>query len=169
MIDPNPDRAEEDQAATLDNAVPTRGYEMTPLVGLGGSAGAIPALQKFFQGVDHDSGLAFVVVIHLAPEFESSLAEVLQRCTTMPVRQLTHRQRVERNHVYVIPPGKTIRALDGFLVLDTSKLSTRGQHVSVDLFFRTLADTYGPHSAAVVLSGADSDGAIGLKPIKERG
>jgi two-component system CheB/CheR fusion protein len=163
------DRAEEAPAELMGDAVPTRGYEMTPLVGLGGSAGAIQALQQFFEAMPADSGQAFVVVMHLAPEHESTLAELLQRCTAMPVIQVAHRERVEPGKVYVIPPRKAIKAIDGYLELADDSLTPRGRHVAIDLFFRTLADTHGPHAAAVVLSGADGDGAIGIKRIKERG
>jgi two-component system CheB/CheR fusion protein len=164
----SPDHAEQDAGIGLDDVVPGRGYELVPLVGLGGSAGSIPALQQFFQSLPGDSGLAFVVVIHLQPEHESQLAELLQRCTKMPVHKVEGREQVQPNSVYVIPPRKLIRAEDGYLCLD-EPLPSRSRHVAVDLFFRTLADTHGPHSAAVVLSGADGDGAIGLKRIKERG
>jgi two-component system, chemotaxis family, CheB/CheR fusion protein len=170
MTDMTPDHAEQAMAdQTGDNAIPTRGYQLAPLVGLGGSAGSIPALKSFFENSPADSGQAFVVVLHLAPEHVSTLAEILQNSTKMPVKQVTERQRVEPNHVYVIPPRKALRAVDSHLVLSDDPLSPRGRHVAVDLFFRTLADTYGPHAAAVVLSGADSDGAIGIKRIKERG
>ena len=170
MTETAPAGAEEALAdIIIDNVVPTRGYQLAPLVGIGGSAGAIPALQAFFQNMPTDTGQAFVVVMHLAPEHESTLSAVLQHYTKMPVVQVKDRQRVEPNHVYVIPPGKAIKAVDSFLALSSESLSPRGKHVAVDLFFRTLADTYGPHAAAVVLSGADSDGAIGIKRIKERG
>ncbi|MDF2465438.1 MAG: sensory box protein [Ramlibacter sp.] len=153
----------------VDNVIPSRGYEMTPMVGLGGSAGAIPALKQFFESMPVDCGQAFVVIMHLAPEHESTLAELLQRCTAMPVLQLSGRVPVEAGKVYVIPPRKAIKALDGYLELADEPLTPRGRHVAIDLFFRTLADTHGPHAAAVVLSGADGDGAIGIKRIKERG
>jgi two-component system, chemotaxis family, CheB/CheR fusion protein len=169
MSEMTPDRSEEVLADVIDNAVPTRGYQMTPLVGLGGSAGAIAALQAFFRAMPADSGQAFVVVMHLSPEHESTLPEILQRCTTMPVLHVKDNVRVEPNTVYVIPPGKVIRTVDGSLSLAGERLDPRGRHVTVDLFFRTLADTHGPHAAAIVLSGADSDGAIGIKRIKERG
>ncbi len=164
-----PDHAEEEFADLTDDAVPTRGYEMTPLVGLGGSAGAIPALQTLMRSFPADCGLAFVVVMHLSPEHESTLPELLQRCTAMPVLQAGATQKVRAGCVYVIPPGKAIRAVDANLVLADDPLAPRGRHVAIDLFFRTLADTHGPHAAAVVLSGADGDGAIGIKRIKERG
>jgi two-component system CheB/CheR fusion protein len=169
MTDMTPDHAEEALADFIDDVVPSRGYQLTPLVGLGGSAGAIPALQQFLQTMPTDSGLSFVVVLHLAPEHESNLVEILQRCTPMPVIQASDKVEVEPNAVYVIPPRKAIRTLNGQLSLADDPLSPRGRHVAVDLFFRTLADTHGPHAAAVVLSGSDGDGAIGIKRIKERG
>jgi two-component system CheB/CheR fusion protein len=169
MSDSTPDHAEEEFADLIDDAVPTRGYELTPLVGLGGSAGAIPALQTLMRAFPADCGLAFVIVMHLSPEHESTLPELLQRCTAMPVLQATASQQVKPGCVYVIPPAKAIRAVDGHLELGDDLLTPRGRHVAIDLFFRTLADTHGPHAAAVVLSGADGDGAIGIKRIKERG
>src|SRR3954453_13856276 len=118
MTDMTPDQAEQAMAEkTIDNAIPTRGYQLHPVVGLGGSAGSIPALKTFFQNTPTDSGQAFVVVLHLAPEHASTLAQVLQSSTSMPVMQVTERQPVEPNHVYVIPPRKAIRAVDKHLVL----------------------------------------------------
>jgi two-component system, chemotaxis family, CheB/CheR fusion protein len=169
MTEATPDHAEEAAADFTDNVVPRRAYSLAPVVGLGGSAGAIPALQAFLASMPPDSGQAFVVVMHLAPEHVSTLPEILQHCTHMPVVQVTDRVKIAPNSVYVVPPGKTLLAMDGYLALDSAALTPRGRHVTVDLFFRTLADTYGPHAAAIVLSGADSDGAIGIKRIKERG
>ena len=113
--------------------------------------------------------MAFVVIMHLSPEHESILAEVLQRSTTMPVRQVRDRIKVEANCVYVIPPAKHLSMNDGHLHLSDLARARPGKHVAVDLFFRTLADSHGAHCAAIVLSGADGDGAIGIKRVKERG
>ena len=152
----------------LDCGISTRGYQMTPVVGLGGSAGAIAALKTFFSGMPSDSGLAFVVVLHLAGDHESIVAELLQRVTAMPVCQVQTTIEVKPNTVYVIPPGKALSAVNGFLQLSEPE-ARPGRHVTVDMFFRTLADTHGPHAAAIVLSGGDGDGAIGVKRIRERG
>lgn len=168
MQNTTPDHAEEELGDALDNVVPTRGYQMLPVVGLGGSAGGLEALQGFFTHTSANPGVAFVVVMHLSSAHESVLAEVLQRCTPMPVLQVQDTVKVEANTVYVIPPGKTIQTFDGYLRLGTLP-EQRHHHVTVDIFFRTLADTLGPHAAAIVLSGADGDGAIGIKRIKERG
>ena len=164
-----PDHAEQDMAAKVDNEImPTLGYSLLPMVGLGGSAGGIPALQTFFQAMPRDSGLAFVVVMHLSSDHESVLAEVVQSWTALRVEQVANTVKVKPNRVYVIPPGKQIAAANGHLEL-ADLPSEPGRRVAVDLFFRTLADTHGPQGAAIVLSGADGDGAIGLKRVKERG
>ena len=167
-LQPVPDHAEQALADVVDDAVPSRSYEMMPMVGLGGSAGSIAALQAFFAATPADSGMAFVVVMHLSAEHESSLAQIIQRTTSMPVQQVNETVRTDADHVYVIPPGKTLSSANGYLtVADLSP--ERGRRVAVDLFFRTLADTHGPNALAIVLSGADGDGAIGIKRVKERG
>jgi two-component system, chemotaxis family, CheB/CheR fusion protein len=163
-----PDRVEEELGTELDDMVPTRGYQQVPVVGLGGSAGAIEALQNFFSAMPAGSGLAFIVVTHLPQEHESILPGVLQRCTRMPVCQAEDGMLIEPGHAYVIPSAKLLECVDGSLRLRDLP-DAGGRHVAVDIFFRSLADTHGPHAAAVVLSGMDGDGAIGVKRVKERG
>lgn len=77
------------------------------IVGLGGSAGSIPAFREYFRHVPRDSGMAHVVILHLSPEYESRLAEVLQSAASIPVTQVHERVEVVPNHVYVIPPNKS--------------------------------------------------------------
>ena len=163
-----PDRAEEEAGANgSDDGIALRSRKL-PIVGLGGSAGAIPALGRFLEQVPESPGMAFVVLIHLDPAQESRLAEVLQRHTRMRVLRVTGTTRVEADTVYVLPPAKSLRMMDDHLQLVDLQPERSGRY-AVDLFFRTLADTHGPRGIAVVLSGADSDGAIGIKRIKERG
>jgi two-component system CheB/CheR fusion protein len=164
----DPDVSEEELAYEIDNVIPSGSYARTRVVGLGGSAGGIGALQRFFAAMPEDSGMAYVVVLHLSPDHDSVLAEILQRTTKMPVALATDKHKVEPNHVYVIPPGRHIRMVDSQLRL--SELPREpGRRMTVDMFFRSLADTHGAHSVAIVLSGGDGDGAIGIKRIKERG
>ena len=91
----SPDSCEEVFQDEIDNIIPTRGYQMTPMVGLGGSAGSIQALAKFFQAMPTDSGMVFVVILHLSPTHESTMADYLSRSTTMPVVQAEDGQKVE--------------------------------------------------------------------------
>ncbi|HEY0551903.1 MAG TPA: CheR family methyltransferase, partial [Verrucomicrobiae bacterium] len=164
----SPDVVEQDFPETLDNIIPTRGYRGVPMVGLGGSAGSIQALQKFFEAMPADSGLVFVVILHLSPEHSSSMPLLLSKWTEMKVLSAVDGVKVEANCVYVIPPAKHLWSIDGQLRL-TDLAPERGKRVAVDLFLRSLADTHGAHATAIILSGADSDGAIGIKRIKERG
>ena len=164
----SPDFIEEEFPDHIDNIIPSVGYELMPMVGLGGSAGSIKALQRFFEAMPPDSGMTFVVILHLSPEYESTMPQLLGRTTAMRVTQAQSGDKVEANCVYVIPPGKHLSSIDGHLLL-TDLEPERGRRTAVDLFFRSLADTHGPHAAAIVLSGVDGDGALGIKRIKERG
>lgn len=164
----DPDVSEEELATEIDKSVPSAGYNKTRIVGIGGSAGSIPALQRFFAAMPANSDMAFVVVLHLSPEHDSALSQVLQTSTSIPVQQAVEAQEVRANHAYVIPPGKHLSMTDGHLRL-TDLPRERGRRLTVDLFFRSLADTHGPYSVGIVFSGSDGDGALGIKRIKERG
>jgi two-component system CheB/CheR fusion protein len=139
-----------------------------PIVGLGASAGGIGALKTFFSHMPPDSGMAFVVIVHLSPQHESHLAQVVQVSTPMPVAQVQTRVRVEPNCVYVVPPNRSLAMVDGHLdVSEIRRIEER--RAPIDIFFRTLADTHRSHAIAVVLSGTGADGSMGLKRIKEEG
>ena len=152
----------------MDIGLLRRGDGMLPIVGIGGSAGGIAALQEFFSAMPADSGMAFVVILHLSPTHESTLPEMFQRSTAMPVMVATDGATVKPNSVYVIPPGKFLASVNGHLRLVDAE-DHRGKRAAVDYFFRTLAETHGGQSLAVVLSGAGGDGALGLKRVKELG
>jgi two-component system, chemotaxis family, CheB/CheR fusion protein len=138
------------------------------VVGLGASAGGIKALQEFFQRMPPDSGAAFVVVLHLSPEHESHLAEVLQVVTRMPVQRATETIRLEPDHVYVISPNTSLRMAAGHLTVSDS-LRLEERRAPVDIFFRTLADTHGSRAVSIILSGTGPDGSNGLKRVNEHG
>ncbi|MCW3095128.1 MAG: signal transduction histidine kinase with CheB and CheR [Chthonomonadaceae bacterium] len=138
------------------------------VVGIGASAGGLKPLQTFFDHMPSDSGMAFVVVMHLAPDYASNLAQILRHHTGMKVTQVTESVTVEPNRVYVIPPNHHLAARDGKLFL-VEPQQPPGLRVAIDLFFRTVSVAFGPRAVCVVLSGADSDGAIGIKHVKEQG
>src|SRR5262249_16040976 len=102
----SPDAFEMEHGDEIDNVVPSYGYSLLPVVALGGSAGSIQALKQFFENPPATGGLAYVVVLHLAPGHESTLPGLLQRYTAMPVHAAEDGQKLEVNNVYVIPPGK---------------------------------------------------------------
>ena len=143
-------------------------HKRLSVVGVGASAGGLRALQRFFGNLPDDTGMAFVVIVHLDPHHESQMAELLQSSTTMPVRQVPQSLTAQPNHVYIIPPDKDLAMVDGELQVSARTEVSRGR-APIDLFFRTLAETHGGDAIGVVLSGTGSDGSQGVRWIKERG
>jgi two-component system CheB/CheR fusion protein len=137
------------------------------VVGVGASAGGLKALQGFVGAIPADSGMAYVVIMHLERDRESRVAEILQDRTSLPVRQAVDATEVQADHVYVIPPGHDL-AMEG-ATLRVLPRSDHPQHAPVDLFFRTLAEAYGADAAAVVLSGSGADGTAGIRHVREHG
>ena len=143
------------------------GPKWFPTVGIGTSAGGVRALQEFFENLPDDVNAAFVVIVHLDPAHQSELPNILATRTRMPVIQVTGRIPLEPGRVYVIPPNRQ-------LVVTNQHLSVaefdepRWQRTPIDLFFRSLAAQRGD-DFAIVLSGAGSDGAVGIKAVKEAG
>ncbi|MDB5796951.1 MAG: signal transduction histidine kinase with CheB and CheR [Paucimonas sp.] len=138
------------------------------VVGIGASAGGIQALLRFFEAMPADNGMAFVIVLHLSPRHESNVAHILQDKTRMPVSQVTQTVPIEPNNVYIIPPTKELLMNDGALQV-TPAARPPGRHTVIDVFFRTLAEVHRERAVGIVLSGAGSDGAVGIARIKERG
>ena len=139
-----------------------------PIVGIGASAGGVEALEHFFKSVPPDSGLAFVVVTHLPPDRESMLSDILGRATRMPVVDAQDRERVEAEHVYVLPPSAILTIREGRLRLRRTGAADR-ERAPIDVFFNSLAEDQGEHAIGVVLSGGGHDGTLGIKAIKENG
>jgi two-component system, chemotaxis family, CheB/CheR fusion protein len=109
--------------------------------GIGASAGGLSALRTLFSQMPPDPGLAFVVVVHLSPEYKSHFSELLQPHCPMPVQQVTETLPIEANHVYVIPPAANLNTIDTHLRL--SDLETeRWKRSPIDHFLRTLAEAH---------------------------
>ena len=141
--------------------------EPLTVVGIGASAGGLKALQRFVEAIPADGGMAYVVIMHLDPERESRIAEILQDRTALPVRQVTDTTAVRAGHVYVIPPGHDLEMADA--AIRVLPRSGDPLHAPVDRFFRTLAQAYGPNAVGVVLSGTGSDGTAGVRHVREHG
>ena len=141
-----------------------------PIVGIGASAGGLAAFEAFFSGMPahSDSGMAFVLVQHLAPDHKSILVELVKRYTRMQVFEVEDGMRVLPNCTYIIPPNRDMALLNGTLHL-LEATAQRGQRLSVDFFFRSLAHDQRERAMCVVLSGSGSDGSQGVRAIKAEG
>jgi len=138
------------------------------VVALGASAGGLEALEKFFDNVPADSGLAFVVVQHLSPDFKSLMNELLARHTKLAIHRVTDGIQIEPNSIYLIPPKKEMIVSAGRLLL-TDKDPSQGLSLPIDTFLRSLAAEYGSNAVAVILSGTGSDGSRGIRAVHEAG
>ena len=139
-----------------------------PIVGIGASAGGLEAYQQLLTHLPDDTGMAFVLIQHLDPHHESRLTELLARNTQMPVGEATHGQKVEPNHFYIIPPNVNLAIVEGKLHV-SPRTETRGLHLPIDFFFRSLAEDQKTYAVGIVLSGTGSDGAQGVCEIKAMG
>ena len=133
-----------------------------PIVGIGASAGGLEAIKSLLQALPQNTGLAFVIVQHLAASQESMLPEILSRFTKMPVEKVLSGMQVEPNHVYVIPAGKIMTISSGILKLQPKGVSFK----PIDEFLRSLATSRKTQAIGIVLSGTGTDGTEGLKFIK---
>ncbi len=138
-----------------------------PVVGVGASAGGLVAVTQLLQALPADTGASFVIIQHLAPDVTSNLSEILSRSTLMPVCEVCDEPEVEPDHVYVIPPGRDMIIAGGKLVLLEQDRYARRR--GIDQFFCSLAEECGHKAIGVVLSGAMSDGTLGLEAIKAAG
>ena len=139
-----------------------------PVVGIGASAGGLEAVTEMFHDTPCDTGIAFVLVLHLDPNHESLMAELLSRKTKLNVRQIEDGDALAPDTLHVIPPGASLRIEGGTLRLQEFE-EPRGLRRPIDSFFVSLANIQGPRSAAVVLSGTGADGSAGMRSIKEQG
>ncbi|MBC7571976.1 MAG: PAS domain-containing protein [Spirosoma sp.] len=138
-----------------------------PVIGIGASAGGLDAFRKLLRAIPQKSGMAFVLVQHLAPTHESLLPELLQKVTDIPVLEIQDDVKIEPDHIYVLPSNKMLVANDGVLQLSPRGTDKKELNLPIDLFFTSLAEIHQSHAIGVVLSGTGSDGTKGLKAIKE--
>ncbi len=143
-------------------------HDPVRIVGIGASAGGLAALEEFFGHASPDSGLAYLVVQHLDPTQKAMLAELVQRVTTMPVREAENGKQVEPNCVYVIPPNTDLTLCNSVLHL-AKPSEPRGMRLPINILFSSLARSQGERAIAVVLSGMGSDGTQGLQAVKAMG
>jgi two-component system CheB/CheR fusion protein len=139
-----------------------------PVVAIGASAGGLEASKELLKNLSPSLGMAYVFVHHLSPNYDSRLAEILQRETAMPVHLVKNGMPVNQNEVYVIPPDTFMSIADGHLNLVPRERLDVLYH-SIDYFLTALAPVYQHNAIGILLSGTATDGTIGFKAIKEAG
>jgi two-component system, chemotaxis family, CheB/CheR fusion protein len=141
--------------------------QFVPVCAIGASAGGVGALKELFRHLPDDLGLAYVVILHLAPDHPSTLDQILASVTGMAVTQVTDRSVLKPDCVYVIPPDREL-VIEGDDVHARPFLEPRGHRAPIDMFFRSVAAGRGD-GLAMILSGSGSDGSLGVQDMKEAG
>ncbi|HJQ38001.1 MAG TPA: CheR family methyltransferase [Thermoanaerobaculia bacterium] len=142
-----------------------RSAAVFPIVGVGASAGGVQAFMQLVRRLPVDPGLALIFVLH-SEKHESSLVEVIERATQIPAQFASNGMPIERDRIYVIPPGAEAAVLDGKLRVEKNRA---GLSLPIDLLFTSLAQDQRGRAIGAVLSGSASDGALGTKAIKTEG
>ena len=137
-------------------------------IGIGASAGGLEAIQDFFDFMPEDTDMVFIVVQHLAPDYKSLMDEILARHTKMNIKVISNGMETIPNHIYLIPAKHNLHMKNGKLYLEKYQNKT-GLNLPIDTFFKSLAIDKKEKSVGIILSGTGSDGAIGVRAIKEYG
>ncbi|PQO28881.1 chemotaxis protein CheB [Blastopirellula marina] len=138
------------------------------VVGIGASAGGLESLELFFDHMPTKSGMAFVVVQHLSPDFKSLMDQLLARHTQIEIHRVEDGMRVRPNAIYLLQPKHDITIEQGVLRL-TKHEREMGVKLPIDVFFKSLASDLGKYAIGVVLSGTGSDGSRGIRDIHANG
>jgi two-component system, chemotaxis family, CheB/CheR fusion protein len=153
------------ESATEEYQSPSLLY---PVVGFGASAGGVEAFKQIIENLDPNTGMAFVLVAHLAPDQMSFLSEIVEHYALMPVHSIECGQRPLQNHLYVLQPNQTLTMCGGIFHVEQPGLEEHFPR-AIDKFFCSLATDQKNHAIGVMLSSAEADGAMGLKAIKGEG
>ncbi|NBC84099.1 MAG: PAS domain S-box protein [Bacteroidetes bacterium] len=138
------------------------------VVGIGASAGGLEALQEFFMNMPLNTGLTFVVIQHLSPDYKSLMDELLARYTKLQIRKAQDGMTIEKDTIYLIPPRKNLTIFHHTLYLEDQQ-NEKALNLPIDIFFRSLANEMKNRAIGIILSGTGSDGTLGIRSIKEVG
>ncbi|MBX9891727.1 MAG: PAS domain S-box protein [Chitinophagaceae bacterium] len=157
----NPKVLEQDQTTTNSKSL--------FIIGIGASAGGLEALQDFLSNLPTNlSNVAIIIAQHMSPTHKSMLVQLLSRETRLQVSEALHGEVIEENKVYITPPDKDIAIVGDAIELRKTIMPT-GPKPCVDVLFNSMASSIGTRSIGVILSGTGTDGAVGLKALKEAG
>lgn len=138
-----------------------------PVVAIGASVGGLKAFSELLNNLPKNTGMAYIFVQHLNPNYKSVLPSILSKTTKMKVQKINDMELMKPNNVYVIPYNKGIEVTDGHIKL--TPRSKGGSAITIDVLFSSLAETHKENVIGVVLTGNAHDGTEGLKAIKDAG
>jgi two-component system, chemotaxis family, CheB/CheR fusion protein len=154
--------------STTSSSSLSYGSRPSHVVGIGASAGGLSALEQFFDNMPTETGMTFVIIQHLSPDFKSLMDDLLSRHTSMPIHRVTNGIELHPDSIYLIPPKTNMTIREEKLYL-TEKVANPHNELPIDIFFNSLAEDAGARAVGVVLSGTGSDGSRGIAAINRCG
>jgi two-component system, chemotaxis family, CheB/CheR fusion protein len=137
------------------------------IIAIGASAGGIQAVRTLLDYTLEDS-VAYVIIMHLFPDYKSRLKEVIQQHSELEIIEATHGMRIESNKIYVIPTNKVMTMKNHVLNLE-SRENPKYPNKTIDAFFISLAQEIGNKAIGIILSGMLNDGTKGIEAISKAG
>ena len=138
------------------------------IIGIGASAGGLKAITEFFDHIPQKTGMAFVVIQHLSPDFKSMMSELLQKHTKMTIHTVDKPTPVSPDNIYLISSHYNV-ILKKNLLEPIKRSDPKSLNLPIDQFFHSLGQERKEHTVGIILSGTGSDGSKGIKTIKEAG
>lgn len=139
-----------------------------PVVGIGASAGGLEALNALVAAIPSDSGCAYVIIQHLAPDHPSMMDQLLASHASIPVQRIEDGMQVQADCIHVLPPGAAV-TISGEILHLHPRQRDEGLRTPIDRFLASLAESHGRNAFAVILSGTGSDGTQGVRAVKAAG
>ena len=138
------------------------------VVGLGASAGGMEALIKLLSHLPDNTGAAYVLILHLSPDHQSIMDELLAKHATMPISIVDSITPILANHIYIISKDKNL-TLEKNMLITHPRAPAEGLNLPIDQFFHSLGESLKEQAIGVILSGTGTDGSRGVRTIKEAG
>ena len=139
------------------------------VIAIGTSTGGLDALKKILSVFNAYDEVVLIIVQHLSPSCKSYLSQILSAVAKRQVVEVEDKMKLERGGVYLAPPNyHVLIEKNGYFTLDTSEKVCYSRP-SIDVTFESVADAFGERAIGVLLTGANRDGGIGLKAIKQAG
>lgn len=137
------------------------------IIAIGASAGGLEAISAFFDYTPLDA-VSYILIQHLSSDFKSHMAQILAPHSKLTVIEVTDNIKVEPNKVYLIPSSKFMVIKNGKLILSDKK-DMPLPHLTIDHFFKSLAEECGKRAIGIILAGTGKDGSKGIEAIKKSG
>ena len=139
------------------------------MVIIGGSAGSLEVILKIVAALSEQSGASYVIVVHRKNDPDSILKALLTTRTTMPVKEVEDKEDVLPDTIYIAPPDYHLLFENDLIFSLDSSEKIHYSRPSIDVTFESAAEIFGSSVVGILLSGANADGANGLKKIKQSG